>query len=260
MAARDGLTVPLVGLHGFSDSPDCLAPFLSALGVESPVTPALLGHDRRRMPAGVPFSDDALVADVARVVSDVVAGRGSPVVLFGHSLGASTATGVAAAVPDLVAGLVLEDPPWQVPLVRDGTAPQDVAAERENPHEPWVRGLQRTDDEGRRAWLRDHHPHWPSDEWLPWSQAKKDVDLRLFDAPQRWLRRRWRTVAADVQCPVLLLVGDPDHDPACEPAVSSELAEWPSWHVDVVAGAGHNVRRDQRARAVEVTEAFVRRC
>jgi pimeloyl-ACP methyl ester carboxylesterase len=234
-------------------------PFLTALGATDTVTPALVAHDGRPMPAGVPFADDVLVADVHEAVADVVASRGAPAVLVGHSLGASTAAGVAARAPHLVRALVLEDPPWQLPDSPAGTSDTDRAAEAENPHRPWLVGLASTDDEGRRGWVRDHHPWWPDDEQAPWARAKPAVDLRLFDAPQRWLRRRWRGVAASVRCPTLLLVGDQDHDTACAPEVSAELAELSGWTVAVIAGAGHNVRRDQRTLTVAAVSRFLRR-
>jgi pimeloyl-ACP methyl ester carboxylesterase len=49
------------------------------------------------------------VADAARLVRDEI---GEPVVILGHSLGAMVAAGVAAALPALVRGVVLEDPPF----------------------------------------------------------------------------------------------------------------------------------------------------
>jgi pimeloyl-ACP methyl ester carboxylesterase len=248
-----------VGLHGFSDAPGCLHPFLSALGVHDAVTPALLAHDGRVMPAGVPFADDVLVADARKAVADVVGSRGAPAVLMGHSLGASTAAGVAATAAHLVCALVLEDPPWQLPDSPDGTSDADRSAEAENGHRPWLVGLAGTDDEGRRAWVRDNHPSWPDDEQAPWARAKTAVDLRLFDAQQRWLRRRWRGVATAIHSPTLLLVGDADHDTACAPEVSGELAALPGWTVTVVPGAGHNVRRDQRDLTVAAVTRFLRR-
>jgi pimeloyl-ACP methyl ester carboxylesterase len=256
---RVGGRHPVVGVHGFSDAPACLHPFLTALGAVDAVTPALLAHDGRPMPAGVPFCDDVLVADTRQAVADVVRSRGAPVVLLGHSLGASTAAGVAATAPELVCALVLEDPPWQVPASPDGTSGLDRAAEAENEHGPWLVGLAGTDDEGRRGWIREHHPSWPDDEHAPWADAKAAVDLRLFDAPQRWLRRRWRGIAAAVDCPTLLLVGEADHDTACAAEVSSELARLPGWTVVVVPGAGHNVRRDQRDLTVAEVTRFLRR-
>lgn len=255
----DGLSVrgPLVALHGFSDSPGCLAPFLSAMGVDEPVTPALLAHAGRAMPSDVGFTDTALVSDVLPTVAAAADAAGSPVALLGHSLGASTAAGVAAAAPALVRALVLEDPPWQVPRTDSGDGPQDRAAEQVNEHRPWLEGLARTDHEGRRAWVADHHPHWPADEWDPWVHAKVAVDLALFDTPQRWLRRRWRATVRRIECPVLLLVGDAEHDTACEPDVSAELATLVGWSVVQVNGAGHNVRRDRRDDAAALVRSFL---
>jgi pimeloyl-ACP methyl ester carboxylesterase len=209
------------------------------------------------MPAGVGFTDTAIVADVLDTVRHQADASGSPVALLGHSLGASTAAGLAAAAPELVRALVLEDPPWQVPLTKDGDGPADRAAEQLNPHRPWLEGLARTDHEGRRAWVADHHPQWPADEWDPWAHAKVAVDLALFDASQRWLRRRWRTLVGQIHCPVLLLVGDPEHDTACEPDVSAELATLSGWSVVEVRGAGHNVRRDRRDDVAALVRSFL---
>lgn len=47
-------------------------------------------------------------ADIAALLGEVI---GTPAVLVGHSLGAVIATAVAAAVPELVRAVVLEDPP-----------------------------------------------------------------------------------------------------------------------------------------------------
>jgi pimeloyl-ACP methyl ester carboxylesterase len=50
------------------------------------------------------------VADAVRLVRDVV---GELVTILGHSLGAMVAAGVAAALPELMRAVVLEDPPFQ---------------------------------------------------------------------------------------------------------------------------------------------------
>jgi pimeloyl-ACP methyl ester carboxylesterase len=251
------VTLPLVGLHGFSDSAECLVPFFTALGVDPALSPHLLAHGGRQMPRDRGFTHAALVEDARAFVARAVASAGCPVVLYGHSLGASTAAGVAATAPDLVAALVLEDPPWQVPTSAGGAGPSDQEAERTNPHQPWLIGLQSTDHAGRLAWVDEHNPTWPADERDPWARSKAAVDLALFDAEQHWLRRTWADVASLVRCPTLLLVGEPGRDPACAPEVAGMLKGYPGWSVHTIRGAGHNVRRDQRGRAVELVRQVV---
>ena len=243
----------LVALHGFSDSGRCWAPFLHRLGVPAR-TPDLLAHGGRRMPAGVPFGHDALVEDVLPVVERAAADAGRPVVLLGHSLGASTAAGVAARAPHLVALLVLEDPPWRP----RGTAAADAAADRDNPHRPWLEGLQGTDHAGRRAWVEQRHPRWPAAEVDPWAESKAAVDLALFDAEQHWLHRGWAAVAARIRCPTLLLVGEEERGAACDAAVAHDLAGRPGWLVLSVAGAGHDVRRDRPALMADLLRGLLR--
>lgn len=249
--------MPLAGVHGFSDSAQCLTPFFASIGVEPLAQPNLLAHGGRTMPPGTAFTHDVLVDDLRPVVEQAVARAGRPIVLYGHSLGASTAAGVAARAPHLVAALVLEDPPWQSPSTPDGTGLRDQSAERRNPHRPWLVGLQGTDHAGRLAWIDEHHSSWPADERDPWARAKAAVDLTLFDAEQHWLRRSWARVAREVRCRTLLLVGEPTRDAACEPPVAHALAGYPGWRVHEVRGAGHNVRREQRARTGELVRQLL---
>lgn len=244
---------PVVALHGFSDSAACWGPFLTRLGLPAR-TPDLLAHGGRRMPPEVAFSHDALVADALPAVEAAAAEGARPVVLLGHSLGASTAVGVAARAPQLVGLLVLEDPPWQP----RSSARSDEAAERDNPHRPWLEGLHGTDHAGRRAWAEQRHPSWPADELDPWACSKAAVDLALFDAEQHWLRRGWARVAEAVRCPTLLLVGEPALGAACHPAVARTLAGRLGWLVVTVAGAGHDVRRDRPALVADLLRGLLR--
>lgn len=245
MAGRAGLTNPLVALHGFGDSGECLGPFLRRLRAPDAHTPDLLAHGGRAMPPGLPFSHESLVHDALAAVRSVAERSGRAVVLMGHSLGASTAVGVAAAAPGLVSALVLEDPPWQVPVHPDGDSDADRRAEQVNDHRPWLEGLQSTDHEGRVAWLRQNNPGWPRDEHDPWARAKAQVDLALFDAPQHWLRRTWAPAVEAVSAPALLMVGEPGRGAACHADVASHVAHLDSWRVQRVTGAGHNLRREQ---------------
>ncbi|WP_420453182.1 alpha/beta fold hydrolase [Ilumatobacter sp.] len=71
----------------------------------------LRGHGRSdRAPDRYQLAD--YVSD-ARAACEQVAG--APCVVIGHSLGGATAAGLAQSHPDLVRGVVLEDPPLSVP-------------------------------------------------------------------------------------------------------------------------------------------------
>ncbi len=67
--------------------------------------PDLLGHGRSSWDA--PWTIEANAAALAALVAAEAAG---PVVVVGHSFGAAIALNLAAARPDLIAGLVLLDP------------------------------------------------------------------------------------------------------------------------------------------------------
>jgi pimeloyl-ACP methyl ester carboxylesterase len=99
---------PLVLLHGVTrrwQDFASLAPLLTArwsvLGVD------LRGHGRSGR------AEHYRVVDYVDDVVRLVAAQRGRVVVFGHSLGALVAAGVAAAAPEHVAAAVLEDPPLE---------------------------------------------------------------------------------------------------------------------------------------------------
>jgi pimeloyl-ACP methyl ester carboxylesterase len=98
---------PVLFLHGLSRAGRDFAPLFPAL-LGSWAVHALdhRGHGKSGRAPGA-----YRVADYVRDAAAVVRALGEPVVLFGHSLGAVTAAGVAAAEPDRVRAVVLEDPP-----------------------------------------------------------------------------------------------------------------------------------------------------
>ena len=100
----------VVFLHGVGRDRRTFAPLAGRLGeLWNPWLLDFRGHGRS--PRG---ADVSLVADHVRDLRRWLIGRWQrPVVLYGHSLGAMVATAMAAAEPDLVAALVLEDPPFQ---------------------------------------------------------------------------------------------------------------------------------------------------
>jgi len=241
---------PVVLLHGFCDDGTCWAPVAVALAGDGwdVVLPDARGHGHTAMPAGEPFTHEAHVADAVAVV----AGLDNPVVLVGHSLGANTAAGVAAARPDLVRRLVLEDPPWAPP----GDPAADAAADAANPYEDWLRGLQAIDESARAAAAAVEHPRWSADNLAAWAASKGRVDPRLFAAEQRFLRRSWPAVARRVQSPTLMFTGETDLGAALDPETARVLSGL-GWRVLRVPGTGHHVRRDDRNTYLSELRAFL---
>jgi pimeloyl-ACP methyl ester carboxylesterase len=99
---------PIVMFHGVLRAWNCFLPLAAHL---SP-TYDLIALDQR----GHGISDRAdryLVADYVDDATEwLERAVGRPAVLYGHSLGAMVAAGVAARSPKLVRGIVLEDPPF----------------------------------------------------------------------------------------------------------------------------------------------------
>jgi len=98
---------PLLFLHGLSrDSRDFVSLIPMLTGSWQVHTLDHRGHGQSGRAPGA-----YRLTDYANDVAAVVRGFPAPVVLFGHSLGAATAAHVAAAVPEQVRAVILEDPP-----------------------------------------------------------------------------------------------------------------------------------------------------
>ena len=104
-----GSGYPLVLLHGGSARWQASMPIIAELSKRYRIyAPDLRGHGRSgRAPGHYTVSDYAM--DVGAFLEGVVK---EPAVLYGHSLGGQVAIMVAARYPDLVAGLVIGDAPF----------------------------------------------------------------------------------------------------------------------------------------------------
>lgn len=100
---------PLLLIHGVVRRGSDFAPMFSALGPRWYVHAVdLRGHgESGRVPGRY-----RVVHYVQDLVELLERHFGEPVVVYGHSLGAMVALGVAAAASDRVRGVVLEDPPF----------------------------------------------------------------------------------------------------------------------------------------------------
>lgn len=250
------MQVPAVLLHGFGDSPECWSPLIAAIDDDVDVTtPAAPGHGQEPMQPEAALELGYLAAVATIHVAAAAHRAGRPVVLGGHSMGAATAVAVAAASPQLVSGLYLEDPPWAWPPSQE---PDPDVAEKTAELAQWIAGLQGSSHDDRVQWCLDHNPGWPRDEYDAWARSKAEVDPAVFDHPIDLGRHAWQPLVQLVQCPVTLIVGDWAAGSTCAPEVTDFLDQLPGWRVIRLPQVGHDVRREDRGAAIEAFTATLR--
>lgn len=221
---------PLILLHGFSDAGLCWTRVARDMEADYDIVmPDARGHGRSER-GGAAFDSAQRGADAAGLIRGLGLDH---VALAGHSMGAMTAAEIAATDPDLVACLILEDPPW-----RD--AMQSAPGRWD-----YIRRCQELPAEEVPAYCRELHPGWDEAEVGPWVEAKRQFDLSQLATPRPGSSRPWREIAAAIQCPMLLLTADPDLGAIVTPAAGVEAARLARGRVEHIAGAGHNIRREQ---------------
>ncbi len=122
----------LVFIHGITGSHTAFLPFMPALAQHAHVYAIdLRGHGRSGRMSGA-YQGPDFGRDVTEFLRTIV---GRPAYVVGHSLGGLVAVWAAAHVPELVRGLLLEDPPLyitQMPRFRETFFYDYFVAEREN--------------------------------------------------------------------------------------------------------------------------------
>jgi pimeloyl-ACP methyl ester carboxylesterase len=70
----------------------------------------------------------------------------------------------------------------------------------------------------------------------------------------------WREVISRIQCPILLITGDPEPYAIVTPEVAQEAAHlWKYGEVLHISGAGHNIHRDRYDETMTPVRAFLSR-
>ncbi|WP_448582110.1 alpha/beta fold hydrolase [Thermaurantiacus sp.] len=196
---------------------DLLAPFAEAADRPAIWLPDMRGHGRTRLPATpgeIPVDWSLYRADLAAFLAAISPGR--PVLLAGHSFGATVACELAAQRPDLVSALLLLDPAF-IPFAH-ARAYAAARAAGENPPNAMAEGAERRRSgftSRAEARARLHHrgvfAHWPDAALDAYLEDGLADDGRLT-CPPAWEATSFRGVSttleaslADLTTPFTLL-------------------------------------------------------
>lgn len=171
------------------------------------------------------------------------------VTLIGHSLGGAIAAYVAAAIPQFIDGLLLEDPALlteEQAAMYAADAPS-LAARQEN--------VARFPGEAINS-LQASYPNWPASEATAWAQGKIEVDLDfvrtgIVGVPSRDILKK-------LTVPTLLISGDGEDVLFDTAGINDVTALKNPWiRAEYIPDASHTVRRDQRERFYDLSDTFL---
>jgi len=253
----------LLLLHGVTRCGEDWQPLMPALSANWKVI-ALDHRGHGESPRGGDYLVTDYVADTVRLVRDELA---TPLVIFGHSLGAMVAAAVAAELPTWVRGIVLEDPPFH-------TMGNRIAG---NLWQSQFIGMQEV---GRRGGSIDEITDALADIRLPcdsggykrlgefrslaslnWSAqclSRLDPEVLTPVIEGHWLDGYdMQAVFTNIHCPTLLLQADPsaggaltdaDAEAACAAIAACKLVRF--------SGCGHQLHRDRPAEVLQTFAKF----
>jgi N-formylmaleamate deformylase len=241
----------LVLLHGITDSGLCWPRVVKALASEyDMILPDARGHGLSDKPVtGYAPQDHA--ADVAGLIRGL--GLNRPI-LIGHSMGGGVSATVAALYPDLVSGVILEDPPWR-PGSDEGTPEEQ--AERAAEWRKEIIDRKSMPTAALIAQRKREQPKWADEEFTDWIVAKQQVspDVTQYITSTRL---PWREIAPRIVCPALLITADVADGAIVTPEVAAEAVKlMPKGRTVYIAGAGHNIRREQFAAYMTAVREFL---
>ncbi len=171
--------------------------------------------------------------------------------VMGHSMGAGTASVLASEFPQLVGVLILEDPPWRDSA---GAAPPHAHAGE------WEKQILERKQLSRDELLaqgRADNPTWPEAVFPPWIEAKYAVSPNVV----KFITTSdlsWENAVPGIECPALLITGDPDLGAIVTPEIAKQVQE-ANGNIEVahIVGAGHNIRREQFDAYITAVNAFL---
>lgn len=240
----------LVLAHGFSDDGLCWTPVAEALQADYDVIMVdARGHGRSDAPEqGYSPIDHA--ADLAGVITGL--GLKKPAVL-GHSMGGSTTMALAGLYPDLPGAILIEDSGARNFMAGDSAEAQERLRQ-------WRERMVNLQSKTREELIQHAHtdtPTWSAAELGPWADAKLRFNLNALNR-QGNSEVDWDQILRSITCPALLLIADPERGGGVTQERAAEMQQLvPQLQVVHIAGAGHNIRREQFAPYMDAVSTFL---
>jgi len=244
LVGRGGAGAPIVLVHGLMGRGTTWSrqlPWLTRLG--EVYTYDAPWHRGRDVEDPHPVSTERFVDDLA----DAVAGLGRPATLVGHSMGGLHSWCLAAARPDLVTALVVED-----------MAP-DFRGRTTGPWEPWLHALPAEFGSEQQV-LDEFGP--VAGRYFVEAFDRTDTGWRLHGRPERWIeiaaqwgeRDYWQQWQ-EVRAPTLLVEAGNSVTP---PGQMDRMRETGAQATYLrVPGAGHLVHDDAPREYRDAVEPFL---
>lgn len=239
---------PLVLCHGITDNGLCLTRVARELEDAFDVIMVdARGHGESSKAAPEPNSH---VEDLAGVIEALELQRPA---LMGHSMGAGTVAGVAAAYPERVSRIVLEDPPWRdVPTGEDN---DDELRQRAEGFRQFIQSFKTLGAEDALVRGKEMFPSWHDDEFPTWVESNLQVAENVADA---MVLKRWQEIVPRIQCPTLLVTGDEQRGAIVTEELRQQIdADFELIQTQQLKGAGHNIRREQFESFVTLVRGFL---
>ena len=248
-----GVKSPLVLIHGITDDGLCWIPAAEVLAEKYDVIMVdLRGHGKSDAP-DQGYNYETMATEVAGLIEGLA--LENPVVM-GHSLGAMTSLTLASLNPDLPRAIILEDPPafWRV------CPPSQEELDVRAGMRMWFYDLKRKTRDDLLEMVRSENPSWSEAELGPWADAKHRFSIKIIQMidPQETVPANFPALLGQITCPVLLITADPQRGAILMDEDVSELQKSvPHLNREHIPGAGHNIRREQFIRYMEIVGTFL---
>lgn len=241
---------PLLLAHGFSDDGLCWTPVAEKLAANYDVIMTdARGHGQSEAP-----EEGYSVTDMAADVAGLITGLGlkKPAIL-GHSMGGATTFTLAGTYPDLPGAILIEDAGgFNLASGQRSDTATRMAQARER-----MANLQAMSRDEVIAHGRETNTAWSEAELGPWADAKLRFNLRALKRMGTTVDN-WEELLGNIKCPALLITADVELGAMVDDDGAARLKQLiPQLTVANVAGAGHNIRRDQFAAYMDTVSTFL---